>query len=176
METPPAGETLFRLLGVRNGPSVLIRGTPVNYPPRFTHVCSILGSHATLSHRAHIERWIDFAFTKGDPLVKYQEQHFAGGNGVVNWEDIRIRPFSLEERTNNLQWLGSAEDLFVLEKMLEVYGQKNDKVCTSCYTRARLFLLISLGMARRAWRLRTLATTLRCQRTKYSRYGTRSML
>ncbi|RPD60091.1 hypothetical protein L226DRAFT_535029 [Lentinus tigrinus ALCF2SS1-7] len=126
IELLPVVETLFNLLGLKDTPDLLVRGSPVEYPPRWTNVRSILGNHATLEHRKHIEDWIDLSLCKGVALAKYREQHFSGSKGTVDWEDVRIRPFTLEERAANLQWLGTAENLFVLEKMLEFYGQKHE--------------------------------------------------
>ncbi len=129
VELVPVVEDLYKLLGLADGtdggrPGLVVVGQDVENPPRFGNVRSILASQATLQHRQYIEHWINLALSHGDPLRQYYDRYFAKGKGTVDWEDVRIRPFTFEERTANVRWLESAENLYVLEKMLEGYEAK----------------------------------------------------
>ncbi|RDX57285.1 hypothetical protein OH76DRAFT_1467772 [Lentinus brumalis] len=131
VELVPVVEDLYKLLGLADGtdggrPGLVVVGQDVENPPRFGNVRSILASQATLQHRQYIEHWINLALSHGDPLRQYYDRYFAKGKGTVDWEDVRIRPFTFEERTANVRWLESAENLYVLEKMLEGYEAKRE--------------------------------------------------
>lgn len=118
------GPPISKQPGSSRPPGMIIRGAPLERPPRFTNVRSILGPRTTSDHRRYIEHWINLALEHGDPLEQYHNQYFAEGKGSVDWEDIRIRPFTFEERSANMRWLESAEDLFVLQQLPKVRGQK----------------------------------------------------
>ncbi|KAI0719292.1 hypothetical protein C8T65DRAFT_636208 [Cerioporus squamosus] len=134
VELIPALEELYSLLGLiqkRGHPGIVVTGSPIENPPRFANVRSILATRSTLRHRQYLEQWINLALCHGGPLKQYYDRYFAKGKGSVDWEDVRIRPFTFKERAANVQWLESAENLFVLEKMFEQYMQTRKRETTA---------------------------------------------
>ncbi|KAI0750137.1 hypothetical protein C8Q80DRAFT_674545 [Daedaleopsis nitida] len=109
-------------------PDLTVWGGPVDELRRFANMRPLLGGHTTGNHRRQIQRRIDEALGTTPILKEYRTRYFGKSeveaSKAVDWEDVRIRPFTPEERNTNLTWVTAEEDLFMIRTMLRVYESK----------------------------------------------------
>ncbi|KAI0367785.1 hypothetical protein BV20DRAFT_1023823 [Pilatotrama ljubarskyi] len=129
VEVLPAVRDWFNMFNVPVG-DVFVRGPNAEFVYEFTNARSLIGNHISLKHRHLVEQWLDRAVVRGQAIEKYRDRFFGTSESAaarnVDWSDIRIRPFDLEERHANLSWLKSGANLFLLRTMLQVYNSKRE--------------------------------------------------
>lgn len=112
-------------------PDLIIRGEHANSTRHFAVVRNILSSHASLNHKRRLEQWIDQAGACPNNLPAYRDRYFGkteqGATRAVNWDDVRIRPFTKEEREANWQYMTAGEELFFV-KQLALAQERKRKV------------------------------------------------
>ena len=110
-------------------PTLLIRGEDTDRLARFTNLSGpIFSPHATPQHRRQIARYLDRAVKDDALLAAYRNRYFPPGTNV-QWDDVRIRPFTLDERSANIRWLKAREDLLMLQMMRDAWERM--PVCLS---------------------------------------------
>ncbi|KAI1796835.1 hypothetical protein LXA43DRAFT_984722 [Ganoderma leucocontextum] len=116
-------------------PDIIIRGQHTNSMRQFAVVRGLLASHATLNHKRRLERWIDQAGASLDNLPLYRERYFGKTEQeaarAVNWNDIRIRPFTREEREANWQYMTAGEELFFVKQLARAHARKREIVASA---------------------------------------------
>ncbi|KAI0359839.1 hypothetical protein OH77DRAFT_1419173 [Trametes cingulata] len=107
-----------------------IRGEYAELARRFANVQSFIGNHTVLKHSSLIEAWINRAVVQGGAVERYRNHFFGTSDQAaarnVDWSDVRIRPFDLDERQANASWLKSGANLYLLQTMLQVYNSKRE--------------------------------------------------
>uniref|UniRef100_A0A5K1JSD7 43kDa secreted glycoprotein (Immunodominant antigen Gp43) n=1 Tax=Ganoderma boninense TaxID=34458 RepID=A0A5K1JSD7_9APHY len=115
-------------------PDLVIRGQHANSVRQFAVIRSLLAGHASLNHKRRLERWIDKAGASSDNLPAYRNRYFGKTEQeaarMVNWDDIRIRPFTREEREANWQYMTAGEELFFV-KQLALTQERNREIVGS---------------------------------------------
>ncbi|OBZ72453.1 hypothetical protein A0H81_07580 [Grifola frondosa] len=93
-------------------------GPRSNTLARFAHITSVIGSPHL--DRNELVRWIDTAASKMNAWEKYQSRFFGGKTESqgIDWDDLRIREFTREERTQNRTWMESNSDLAMLKELM----------------------------------------------------------
>ena len=117
-------------------PDLVIRGQDANLVRNFAVIRSLLAVYASLNHKRRLERWIDKAAASPDNLPAYRDRYFGKTEQeaarAVNWDDIRIRPFTREEREANWQYMTAGEELFFV-KQLALTQERNREVSHRTY-------------------------------------------
>ncbi|KAM5535917.1 hypothetical protein V8D89_010357 [Ganoderma adspersum] len=115
-------------------PDLVIRGQHANSLRQFAVVRGLLASHASFNHKRHVERWIDKAGAWPDNLLAYRDRYFGKTEEeaalAVNWNDVRIRPFTREEREANWQYMAAGEEVFFV-KQLELAQERKREIVES---------------------------------------------
>ena len=111
-------------------PDLIVRGEHANSTRQFAVVRNILASHASLNHKRRLERWIDQAGASLDNLPAYRSGYFGKTEQeaarAVNWDDVRIRPFTKEEREANWQYMTAGEELFFVKQLALAQERKRE--------------------------------------------------
>lgn len=109
---------------------IVIRGQHANFMRQFAVVRSILASHASLTHKRKLEEWLDKVGASPQNLPAYRECFFGETEQeaarAVNWDDVRIRPFTREERDANRQYMTAGEELFFVKQLALAQERKRE--------------------------------------------------
>ena len=73
----------------------------------------ILSTNATRGHTPPLRQWLNHIARDSSNLRAYCDRYFSGDAAKVQWDDIRIRQFSPEERRANVGWLTANSDAFL---------------------------------------------------------------
>ena len=119
----------FKLLG-RQVPDVVVRGPNAVSLSHFGVVRSLLAGSPTLNHKRRLERWIDSVGASMTALPSYRERYFgkteAEAARAINWEDVRIRPYTAEEREANWRYMAAGEELFFVKQVSLAYERRRE--------------------------------------------------